>query len=124
MAATLAGTSTLTPALSLGVQIASIINGTSTLTANLKGVARLEAQIYVNQSQASVEELVAGVWNALVLDYNTAGTMGQALGAAGTAGDPWTTTLPGPYTGDQAGAIVDRLEDLIKQVKALTAAGL
>ena len=42
----------------------------------------------------------------------------------GAVADPWSTTLPGTYTGDQAGAIVDRLETLIKQIKALTSAGL
>lgn len=28
--------------------------------------------------------------------------------AAGTAGDPWTTDLPGSYTGNQAGNIIGK----------------
>jgi len=124
LAASLTGSGTLSGGLSIIAFLESALAGTSSVSAGLRGTLSMEANIYVNQSTATVEELVAGVWNALVLDFNTAGTMGAAMGAAGTAGDPWTTTLPGPYTGDQAGAIVDRLEDLIKQVKALTAAGL
>lgn len=46
------------------------------------------------------------VWQALATEFNESGTMGQKLNAAGTAGDPWTTTLPGGYTGDQAGNII------------------
>lgn len=124
LAADLTGDGTLSGGLSIIAFLESALAGSGTLSGTLRGTLAMEADIYVNQSTATVEELVAGVWNALTADFNAAGTMGQALGAAGTAGDPWTTTLPGPYTGDQAGAIVDRLETLIKQVKGLTAAGL
>jgi hypothetical protein len=125
MSATLAGTSVLTSGLSLTVKMASTMNGTATLTANLKGVARMEAQIYVNQSQATVEELVQGVWEAILANYDSDPDSAAAkLLAAGSAGDPWSTTLPASYTGNQAGKIVADLETLIKQVKALTAAGL
>jgi hypothetical protein len=84
----------------------------------------MEADIYVNQSEATVQQLVEGVWNAIAADFNNPGTTGQALGAAGSAGDPWITTLPGAYTGDQAGAIVDRLETLVAQIKTLTLVNL
>ena len=70
----------------------------------------------------SPQNLAAAVWSALSVDFNEAPTMGGKLNSAGNAGDPWSTTLPGSYTADQAGAIVDRLEDLINQVKTLTAA--
>jgi hypothetical protein len=50
--------------------------------------------------------IAAAVWNALAAQYNASGTMGEALGAAGTAGDPWTTPLPGSYGDGTAGKII------------------
>lgn len=46
------------------------------------------------------------VWDETIGDHLTAGSTGAALNAAGSAGDPWTTTLPGSYTGSQAGKIL------------------
>lgn len=47
------------------------------------------------------------VWEEAIADHSgTAGSTAEALNAAGSAGDPWTTTLPGSYTGSQAGKIL------------------
>lgn len=47
------------------------------------------------------------VWEEAIADHSgTAGSTAEALGAAGSAGDPWTTALPGSYTGSQAGKIL------------------
>lgn len=81
-------------------------NGTAVGTATLTALGYLSGTIYVNQSEAEVTQIVSGVWDALVADYDASGSMGEAMGAAGTAGDPWTTELPGSYTGDQAGALI------------------
>lgn len=124
LAGSVSGSASIAASLKLVSSLAGASAGSASASANLKGIAYLAGDIYVNESTATVQQLVEGVWNALAADFNTSGTMGEAMGAAGTAGDPWTTTLPGGYTGDQAGAIVDRLETLIKQVKALTSAGL
>jgi hypothetical protein len=56
------------------------------LTANLKGNASLSATIYVNSSQADVQQIVDGVWNAIAADYNTSGTMGEAVQTGGGGG--------------------------------------
>ncbi len=47
----------------------------------------------------------------LVLDvaasgHNTAGTIGQKINSAGSAGNPWTTDVSTGYTGNQAGALL------------------
>jgi hypothetical protein len=47
-------------------------------------------------------------WEELAADHNTTGTMGAKMNAAGNAGDPWGTDLPGAYSGNQAGAIIGR----------------
>jgi len=52
------------------------------------------------------------IWDEAIADHLAAGSTGESLNAAGAAGDPWTTTLPGTYTGSQAGKILaDVLED-------------
>lgn len=46
------------------------------------------------------------VWDESIIAHLGAGSTGASLNAAGSAGDPWTTELPGSYTGSQAGKIV------------------
>lgn len=46
------------------------------------------------------------VWDEAIGDHDDAGSTGEALAAAGSAGDPWTTALPGAYSAGQAGFIV------------------
>lgn len=121
---TSAGAGSASGSISLLSFLSAQVNGTSTAAANLRGTLSLEGTIYVNQSEATVQQLIDGVWNAIAANYNTSGTMGEIVNNMGSVTDPWSTTLPGGYTADQAGAIVDRLETLAKQIKALTAAGL
>ena len=54
----------------------------------------------------AVNEIVDAVWDEALSGHLTAGSTGEALNAAGSAGDPWTTTLPGSYTGSQAGKML------------------
>ena len=46
------------------------------------------------------------VLGATASSWNTTGTVGHAINAAGTASDPWSTALPGSYGAGSAGAIV------------------
>lgn len=46
------------------------------------------------------------VWDEALSGHLSAGSTGEALNAAGAAGDPWITALPGSYTSGQAGYIV------------------
>jgi hypothetical protein len=75
------------------------IDGSTLLTA----IGYMVATIYVNQSEATVNELVDGVWEALAADHNNSGTMGQKLNGAGSAGDPWGTDLTAYTTEGTAG---------------------
>ena len=107
--ASLAGTGGLTAGLSLIAFMNSVLDGTSSVDASLRGTLSMSAAIYVNQSQATVQELVDGVWNALTADYANPGSTGEALAAAGSAGDPWLTPLPGAYLPGTAGSIIGNL---------------
>jgi len=54
----------------------------------------------------AVGEIADGVWDEPLAGHAGAGSTGEALSAAGAAGDPWITALPGSYTAGQAGYIV------------------
>jgi len=106
LASSLSGTGSLSAGLNLISFMNSVLAGTSDVTAGLRGTLSMSADIYVNQSQATVQELVDGVWNALTASYNNPGSTGEALAAAGSAGDPWLTALPGSYLPGTAGDII------------------
>lgn len=108
MAASLAGSGNLSGALSLLIPLNAELAGIGSMTADLKGNADLSATIYVNQSEATTQQLVDAIWNAIAADYNTSGTMGQKLNGAGSAGDPWTTDLSAYTTAGTAGALMKK----------------
>jgi hypothetical protein len=68
------------------------------------------AQALANAPGAGIaptaEENAAELLNTAVAGFEIAGTVGATIAAAGNSGDPWTTVLPGAYTGNQAGAIL------------------
>jgi len=72
-----------------------------------------------NTAELTAEAVAAEVWGALATLNNVAGTMGQKLNGAASAGDPWTTDLPGTYTGAQAGAILAAVQTLIDEIHKL-----
>lgn len=58
-------------------------------------------------SAPTVGEIADAVWSEAIADHSgDTGSTAEALAAAGSAGDPWTTSLPGSYTGTQAGKIL------------------
>lgn len=57
-------------------------------------------------SVADVTTIVDGVWDAPITDHLDPGSTGAALNAAGSAGDPWSTPLPGAYGAGTAGYII------------------
>jgi hypothetical protein len=49
-------------------------------------------------------DIAQAVWLTILASVNYPNTMGEALGNAGAAGDPWTVDIvAGGYTGNQAG---------------------
>lgn len=70
----------------------------------------------------TVAAIADGVWTETLADHSgTSGSTAEALNAAGAAGDPWTTALPGAYGAGSAGNIVGNLNDL-SAAEAQTAA--
>jgi hypothetical protein len=68
----------------------------------------------------AVTEIAGAVWDVTMASHLTAGTTGASLNGAGSAGDPWTTTLPGAYGAGTAGNIVGNLDDAVAAVQADT----
>lgn len=54
----------------------------------------------------STADIADGVWDESISGHLTGGSTGAALNAAGSAGDPWTTPLPGAYSSGTAGYII------------------
>jgi hypothetical protein len=111
---TMAGAGAFTGAFSAEAGMTLTLSGVGSMTLSPSGTGEMVLEIYVNQSQATVDQIVAAVWSALAAEYNVSGTMGEKLNGAGNAGDPWTTDLDPYNTAGTAGKIV-------KQIKSMTA---
>jgi hypothetical protein len=56
--------------------------------APMRGSVRMDISIDVG-AQPSVQEIVAGILDALALSYNKPNTIGAKINASGAGGDPW-----------------------------------
>ena len=50
--------------------------------------------------------VASAVLDATAASYNTAGTIGNKINSAASAGDPWSTAVPGAYSAGSAGYIL------------------
>lgn len=58
-------------------------------------------------SAPTAAQVADAVWQEPIADHSgVAGSTAEQLAAAGAAGDPWATALPGSYTSGQAGKII------------------
>ena len=72
----------------------------------------------------TTQDIVDAIWDEPLAGHLDVGSTGAALDDAGAAGDPWSTALPGSYTGTQAGKIVgDNLNATVTSRLAPTTAG-
>lgn len=88
--ATLAGSWDMTGSLGALAWAVATLSGSWTMNNDITALAFLSADIYVNQSEASVQQIVDGVWNALAASYNTSWTMWEAAQTGGGGGG-WLT---------------------------------
>jgi len=115
LASNLAGSGDITSSLKLLASVICAMTGTGDITATLRGTATLEADI-TPFTTLSPENLAAAVWNALAASFNTAGTMGAKMNSAASAGDPWSTLLPGSYGDGEAGKILSQIQTLVDEL--------
>ncbi len=110
------GTTTWTGAAAFSAGLTSNITGTLGTVTNLTN-----APTVGDFTSTMKTSLVTAIWDGTISGHTTSGTFGGALNAAGSAGDPWTTTLPGAYSAGTAGHI---LGTALPDVAFATAGGL
>ena len=118
MASALAGSGDLTASLNLIAFVVSELTGSGTMSGTFFGTASLSADIS-SSSTLSPENLAAAVWNSIAASFNTAGTMGNKMNSAASAGDPWATTLPASYLSTEAGGILAQIQTLVDELHRL-----
>lgn len=86
----------------------NITAGTITTTTNLTNLPTIPANWLTAAGMAADAslEIADAVWDEAIAGHLSAGSTGAALNAAGSAGDPWITALPGAYAAGSAGFIV------------------
>jgi hypothetical protein len=110
------GTRTLTSLAGLTVDTVTTLTNLPAITANWLTAAGTAADFGA--------EIADAVWDEALAGHAGVGSAGAALSAAGSAGDPWSTPLPGAYGAGTAGFIVGtNLDALISSRLAPTTAG-
>ncbi len=121
----IAGSAVATGTAQLGVNVVSVANDAITAAAMAADVATelqsgLATAATVNSLTAYVSPGISSIYSALpsapsvaslvwqeaLASHGDTGTVGEALAAAGSAGDPWSTALPGSYGAGTAGLLV------------------
>ena len=92
-AATLIGSGNFDAAIGAISSITITMLGTGAMVGSVMRADAFMSASITPYTALSPQTLAAGVWNALAASYNTSGTMGQKLNAAGTSGDPWTANM-------------------------------
>lgn len=118
MASALAGEGDIAASLNLIAFVVSELTGSGDIEGTFKGYASLSADIS-STSTLSPENLAAAVWNSIAASFNTAGTMGAKMNSAASAGDPWSTPLPGTYLSTEAGGILAQIQTLVDELHQL-----
>lgn len=121
LAAALSGSGGISAAGIYGVgNLVATLSGTGDLSdAEIYAIGLVAADIVVTGTGLSTANVGQAVWAALQSAINNPGTAGAALLAAGSAGDPMSTTLPGSYVGNQAGAVIYAMNTLIDEIHRL-----
>jgi hypothetical protein len=92
---------------------ATVNGGGGVNFANILGKAYMSAHIYVNESAATTEQLVDAIWEELVSDHLTPGSVGSALNDAGRAGNPWGSSTIANNDPGTFGELVQQTKDKI-----------
>jgi hypothetical protein len=105
-----AGSSSLTGSIEGGSLSFIACSGSASLTgsATMGSLAWMIASAG-GPAELSPEGLASAVWSAIANDNDVPGTMGAKLNGAASAGDPWSTTVPGIYPAGSAGYLMGQL---------------
>jgi len=90
--------------------------GDGSIDVDINSIADMSIDIVTTGTGLTTSNVGSAVWSALQSDINILGSAGAALLAAGSAGDPWSTNLPGAYDNTQAGNILSQIRTLIDEL--------
>ena len=92
----------------LDTQIGTLATPTNITAATGITVSSIGANVVTASALATdaVNEIADQVWDELLSGHTGVGSTGAGLSAAGAAGDPWSTLIPGAYGSGTAGKIV------------------
>jgi len=108
--AALSGAGALSATLGALAGLLATVSGTGSVSSALPSApAGMSADLVVTGGTLSTANVGAAVWSAIAAANNTAGTMGQKVNSAASAGDPWGTAVPGSYVAGTAGYILGNL---------------
>lgn len=121
----IAGSSVSTSAAQIGV---NVVNAGGTAWASGAITASVLASDTITAAKVASDvsaEIADAVWDEATSGHAISGSTGEALSAAGSAGDPWTTSLPGSYSSGQAGYIIGTyINASVSSRSTLDAAGI
>lgn len=81
-----------------------LVDTGTTLPSTLSTIASyIDTEIAALPTAAGIAD---AVWDEAIAGHLSGGSTGAALNGASSAGDPWTTTLPGAYSSGTAGFIL------------------
>lgn len=116
MTVSLSGNGALLANINALAHILSDLSSSGTIVLNNGAVPGSLSADITSASELSPENLAAAVWNSIAASFNDAGTMGNKLNNAASAGDPWGTALPGAYADGEAGKILSQIQVLIDEL--------
>ena len=103
-------TVTFTPTASIGALAGLVGTATVTLTpAAISYAIGYLSGTSTNETEFSADALAQAVWEVAASDFNTAGTMGEKLNDAGSAGNPWASLLASNNSAGSFGEFVQSL---------------
>lgn len=109
----LSGSGALVAAIKAKGWPSATVAGVGALVSALAAKGSMAAEIVVTGDALTTANVADAVWDAALSQHLQAGSTGAALNAAGGAGDPWITSLPGAYTAGSAGYILGHLLESI-----------
>lgn len=97
------------------------VNSGTTYGSAVSGSVVKETADNAGGSSLTVQDIVDGVLDELLSAHTDSGSVGEGIGNASSAGDPWGTALPGAYSSGTAGYLVGTYVNAsISAVKAKT----
>lgn len=81
-------------------------NVTGSVFGNVNGSVNSVVQPVGINTGTFIGAIADQVWDEAIAGHLNAGSTGEKLNSAGSAGDPWSTALPGSYVPGQAGHIL------------------